>query len=597
MYLSSSSLTLKHMRRCLYLFVMFLFLAMPSQLSAGNLCSKLLESSFQALSVEASRKVRDFFNPQILNRMDFNDRKLLRNVVLSPYTISASQEAQLKAVGEKLDISGFVERVKKIKSGNKVKRWVFALHSLTNTGTHVPGKTHRRNSLWQKALGTLSDTISITAETIVWLLNPVPRDNYIYNGDIRKIYKRVADNPNYKLNANELSSLEEEGLIRDIELYRQIQVSSSVSRRGYKRVTTILFKKGPQAASFLTVLLLLDAGQAVPVKQYMEKVELERESRVEIILDTTGFPHTALRIDDLVYSPSQAIVTVRPLNDYLGKADDILLPRSLITIDLNLSTAEAELVKSEFENIVWKNYYNVTGLHDCTTVVSDILQKTLGMGVPSHFSSSPSAAMGWWRSEGLLGNARIGQMEAINLASDNQGLYRMGAQSMSVLSQSIEAKLFYFLAPQVQKAQEQLRAKRELYWQSETYKKKIEDMEKQHYAEVSESPQVKSIERLIRIQKLKLSYLTKPALDQKIAQLAQEIDNFYRDRVQLLDSSIAREKSTTLITAFESQKRALSSVRADLLEKLSLLPGSHQDIKPEEHSEKDAKKVKDQNTR
>ncbi len=172
-------------------------------------------------------------------------------------------------------------------------------------------------------------------------------------------------------------------------------------------------------------------------------VERRGQTRIEILLDTTGLPHTAIRIDDLVYSPSQAMITVSTTRTYLNVTAGTKVPRRVVGLDLNLTDKQIERIKTKLESLVWNNYNNFTGAFDCTTVVLDALREE-GQSVPPVINASPSLAVAWLVTEGMVGNSVIGDLESIELNSKALPGLTWG---LSLLSTSIEAKLFYLGGP------------------------------------------------------------------------------------------------------------------------------------------------------
>ncbi|MGZ3694059.1 MAG: hypothetical protein ACXWQO_07650, partial [Bdellovibrionota bacterium] len=173
---------------------------------------------------------------------------------------------------------------------------------------------------------------------------------------------------------------------------------------------------------------------------------------VQLFVETTPLPHTALRIGNKVYSYGQEFMTTTAVGEYLGTTVDIpfakpfwnLISRALRITNLNLTDAEVAKLQRDLELNTGKVYDNRTLVNDCATMVKRVLEKNTSLQIPSAIDASPSLSSTYLSLRGTLGDSRIGKTELLVTDKSNNE-FALSARNAYIAM--LEAKAIWALAP------------------------------------------------------------------------------------------------------------------------------------------------------
>mgnify|MGYP006969348318 CR=1 FL=1 len=140
----------------------------------------------------------------------------------------------------------------------------------------------------------------------------------------------------------------------------------------------------------------------------------EYKKGVRIIIDEAPLPHLALQVDNTVYSYGVEQMHTSLLYEYLGAREihDMLKkngyvkeeetnsstkffekinpPHSAVVIELNISEEQKSQIIRHLELQNGKNYDNQTGINDCVTMISRVLNQYTSIYIPPLIDASPN---------------------------------------------------------------------------------------------------------------------------------------------------------------------------------------------------------------
>jgi hypothetical protein len=306
--------------------------------------------------------------------------------------------------------------------------------------------------------------------------------------------------------------------------------------------------------TLLALLLTTPEGHSLTHQQYINGVH---QTRVELILDQTGLPHTAVRIDDLIYSPSQVTITVQPVHDYfMPQADGY---RSVSALDLKLSDEQVNKLRARFEKVVWMKYANNTGSYDCATVVADFLKQETGLAVPVTLNASPTLTFAWLATEGVIGNSQIGKRNFISFSES--GWKGVAAKAGHSWLSGAEAKLFLTLSPFVAAEQWSIRREDNLFTSTpmaeEADKKRI----KEHMVRWQQSEEFQELNLRLKTIEARKTDVSESRYAELRSEVIKDWTQFAREQsAQLLDQA-QQERSQTLATDLKLEAQALNLLK------------------------------------
>jgi hypothetical protein len=158
-------------------------------------------------------------------------------------------------------------------------------------------------------------------------------------------------------------------------------------------------------------------------KQSENPSELEK---VQFLVETVPFPHTAIRIGRRVYSFGRQYNSSISLYEYLnanqeGKTKG--LKRSVRVIDLHLTATERAQLRRDLEMSTGKDYLNITGVNDCSSMIVRALERNTNIRVPKLIDPYPTTTVTYLGLRRLLGDTRIGKSSVLIPEGENSQLY------------------------------------------------------------------------------------------------------------------------------------------------------------------------------
>jgi hypothetical protein len=160
---------------------------------------------------------------------------------------------------------------------------------------------------------------------------------------------------------------------------------------------------------------------------------------VQILVETTPFPHAAIRIGDRVYSYGVSHMTSSSIYEYLASPITEVPPtamksalqmelsaiwsaasqRSVKAVDLHLDPQVVLQMRRELELSTAKTYKNITGVNDCATMIARILSRDTGLKIPTALDPYPITAAAYLSLRSVLGDPRIGKTTMLISAGSN----------------------------------------------------------------------------------------------------------------------------------------------------------------------------------
>lgn len=361
---------------------------------------------------------------------------------------------------------------------SRLRKYYLYFLSFTQDQT-TPGAEHIFTESSWKSLSRLA------AKTFIWLINPTPFHWQANGSRLRAIYMKLQKSHkaslDQALSKSEIQYLADNEMLSDAELYLGMQNSIGLERRVGRRLNrsfnwlTSLFVRSALVASFAAITLTSDFGESKPIGTYLHSLETNTQT-VDIILDTSFFPHSAMRIGHTIYNPGQTSITALTVPMYLGNLTSQQL-RTIQILRLNLPVEKVNELKEAANKGLWLHYNNRTGFYDCTTVISDWLGQ-VGIQVPSVINASPSLMFAWLKGQGLLSESLVvdSHFRLDPTFSQSSSIF---STAVSTLSRSIEAKLFTLLFAEVHFNQQRIRAESQLKFSNDVQKLFFEETTQQ----------------------------------------------------------------------------------------------------------------------
>lgn len=127
-----------------------------------------------------------------------------------------------------------------------------------------------------------------------------------------------------------------------------------------------------------------------------------------------------------------------------GEATSGWTHRTFLVIRLNLSDREVDQIKSVYEDLVDKSYFNVTFANDCSSMALDILGEVTGIPMPHWLSVVPGAVQAHLKILKMSGNKKIGDVVFVAPSENlNSGSFHIRNAYIT----TIEARLHVLLTP------------------------------------------------------------------------------------------------------------------------------------------------------
>lgn len=213
------------------------------------------------------------------------------------------------------------------------------------------------------------------------------------------------------------------GFLNRFSLVRNTKTFSVKSYRAMILAATAFF-------AIHTTGNIAEAMQAKPVQVSYETtmavVHPLKDTQIEILNETAPFPHTAIRIGDMVYSHGVTTLTATPIDLYINShrlkqegavngssgakfLNDSLLKkfgemdRSIDSVVLNLDHTTVLKLRNELMTQVNKDYKNQTFVNSCATMLVRVLQEqNVEISLP-FLDASPSILLSQLSIDALAG--------------------------------------------------------------------------------------------------------------------------------------------------------------------------------------------------
>ncbi len=260
------------------------------------------------------------------------------------------------------------------------------------------------------------------------------------------------------------------------------------------------------------------------ITEYLDRAPLA-EDEIQIIVDQSPFPHLALRLGQEIFSYGVEQMTAIPYSQYLLSAtfqewlqnrghvkdkkgdeealkvkekmsDEELIELSKTLVKVNPKLASAFFIKGKWRYIVElphsaniftlkidpkerlylkdylerqrnKDYFNVTGINDCASMIVKALKKSTSINLPWSIDASPNQLGMWLNSLHSFGDPLVKKSELIMTQRPEKGKFHALRNSMIA---SIENKVFikYFpIMKSIRLFYEVSRSEDEFQWYSE----------------------------------------------------------------------------------------------------------------------------------
>jgi hypothetical protein len=256
---------------------------------------------------------------------------------------------------------------------------------------------------------------------------PVPKRRT----EVEKIFLKLWKDPAYEPSQEEWKILREsetESLFAGRKKFLQANPKASLVR--------------PAAGFGAGGLLYLSAAAALnqaremsentqTLNAYLDSPNEDEEGKptVQLIVETTPFPHTALRIGDKVYSYGVEYMTSRGFTEYvLGAAPATKsaepdknnfysrltdtgaksMARAMRVTDLNLTPEQVNKLRRELEMNTGKAYDNRTFINDCATMIKRALEVNSDIRIPGVIDPLPSVSSAYLSMRKALGDNQVG---------------------------------------------------------------------------------------------------------------------------------------------------------------------------------------------
>lgn len=279
----------------------------------------------------------------------------------------------------------------------------------------------------------------------------------------RLLNKQLSD-PDYRLTNDDMKILRnDETEIENFHLRGQFL-------KRYPWWTFIRQKSKQITVAGLSVVMGLSVSQAyqmerntVSIQNYVAEAQMTTPStpKVQILIETTPFPHTAIRIGNKVYSYGTSHMSAITVGEYFSipitkpnesqtdlKSEGIEVARSLVSrsvraVDIQLRPEQLYKLRSQLELQTAKRYKNITGINDCATMIARILKENSTIDVPVIVDAYPTTMGSYLTLRHLLGDSKVGETSMIVPNTSLKSTYLVRNTWIAML----EAKAMFSLLP------------------------------------------------------------------------------------------------------------------------------------------------------
>lgn len=317
---------------------------------------------------------------------------------------------------------------------------------------------------------------------VVKYLNPAPRG-------VRSLLQRQFRNPNIKF--NQLTSLEQRrlnrwGLKEIYERRGEYLLEINQSWRRFRVGATMLKDFALAASSAMAAITLFNqlevedgsikGTKVIGIDEYLKKNVDELE--VHILVNQIPFPHLSMRIGSKVYSFGFEKMKESTVNQYFSfdlqvanraQANEIKLPNqndtnqqinnqilneqgydgnfftgmfkflpnilknqpnSQYVIELNLAPSEVRVLRQKISALNEFTYRNWTGVNDCATMVSRMLNEHTELKIPYLIDASPNQIVMDLSRRYLMGDPLVKNIYTMATVHEDKPFYHLTRNSM-----------------------------------------------------------------------------------------------------------------------------------------------------------------------
>lgn len=262
-------------------------------------------------------------------------------------------------------------------------------------------------------------------------LSPIPLPEILH--PVNQIFARLWKNPKYIATAEDLALLERYGATEQFHERQSFLLSHPRWRQTHRVIAA-----GLGGAMVTTTLLAVAQANEMAEHTYSasEFLALPSEQNdgapiVQLLIETTPFPHTSLRIGDTVYSYGYTNLTAGTLANFLanmldpskttttattpdmpfkdgaesqgGAAVSVTVamghittrlaknaPRSIRVVEIHLPINEISNLRKDLESKLGMTYANQVMINDCSTMVVRALERNTSIRIPAIIDPYPT---------------------------------------------------------------------------------------------------------------------------------------------------------------------------------------------------------------
>ena len=261
---------------------------------------------------------------------------------------------------------------------------------------------------WKHLQGVRAHLLYVRNVIYNWLVRPLsPLPLPKARSDIAKLFEKMTNNPGY------VSSQEEKDLLIQFDVNDQLVKAQDFGDKHKKKIIfgraigigLLVTYWAQSVAAYNVAVETMKGGIYTPESYFSERVNPTNSNgdhQVEILAETTPFPHVALQVGNQVYSYGVKTMTISPVQEYLGRSTEQADPnansalraaekvsRSVQVMTLNLTPDEVQQLTRDLNLAKNKDYNNITWVNDCSSMVFRALRRHSNIEMPTTIDPSP----------------------------------------------------------------------------------------------------------------------------------------------------------------------------------------------------------------
>jgi hypothetical protein len=506
-------------------------------------------------------------SPPILDKLPYEMTRIIRKMAYNPHTKLTPQELDL------FSTLGFEARIEMLKHMSRLERLSTVLQSLIPP-FGIP--TISQNQRWYTSLAQyLRHKAGMGLEVLIWLINPLPTRPFLYNRRVRLIYENVLNDPNTSLSKADHDFLKENELVQDLEAYRSFAIQKPILFRWSQKIAETYIGKIPSYAGLMMLLLLFSHDDELDYEEYITQLDSETSEKptVELIFEKTAFPHSAIRIGKTVYSFGRTTLVPYPAKSYFETDLELVIPRSMTTVELNLTTEQIDALTILFQDVAWHDYYNLTLYNDCNSMMMRRIEKVTGIKMPAVIDASPTGTLNILKLYHFMDDPRIKRIQFVNLNYRKTFSNQFLTRSIDAMTTVAESKLFTILSPDIYYEQQRIQNEENIEWVSHALKSRFQEIEAEHESELLSTEPLQGFLWSLRVMKHQINS------HQKKGALSKEWMLRKQDRLTEIENNAQAFIESSTYEARQSWKNAnTATMRKDHITRLNALKRISDDL-------------------